>query len=221
MLFQSRASAGHQARIARINPALACAVSRSQKGCSGSAPQGRPGRRAEGEKGHQAVNAGERNRQLEADAGGAPAERRAPRRSSWASRHRAAREGRAGVPRPGRRHRPAPPTVAGVAICGERGPDEIGIVEMDVLLQRLQAPLCGDLADERMIEHDEIIAARQFGDGRELESMQRPRVPSDVDLGIDGAACGCRREQRAGSPGDAATSCPSTSIRRARPLPKG
>ena len=50
---------------------------------------------------------------------------------------------------------------------------------LEHFLQRLQATGLDGLADMRMIEHDQIVAAAQIGDRVRLETFQRLLVPGD------------------------------------------
>ena len=81
------------------------------------------------------------------------------------------------------RQRPlaALPVVARVgradAGAGERLP-VCGVVR---IVERRKAALAGHLPDMRVVDHDEIVAARQLLDGVGLEILQRPLVPSDLD----------------------------------------
>src|SRR3546814_4499713 len=46
-------------------------------------------------------------------------------------------------------------------------------------LFRSEAAGVGDLPDVRMVDHDQVIAARQFLDREALEILQRAAVPGD------------------------------------------
>ena len=84
-----------------------------------------------------------------------------------------------------------------VPIRGERRADEVAIrYTSQFLIERQHAMCFGYLAHERMIEHDELILAGKFRNGGELEAVQRPRFPVDLNVRVRAlvkAACGQQR----------------------------
>src|SRR5215203_2118180 len=63
------------------------------------------------------------------------------------------------------------------------------------LVQRAQAALCDRLAHMRMVQHDEVIARAEIGDGMRLESLERLPVPREgyaVTRGVEPPGGGCQ-----------------------------
>lgn len=69
------------------------------------------------------------------------------------------------------------------------------IVGRDERVDRRDAPLLRELADMRVIDDDQIVAARKLLDRIALEILQRAAIPDDLGATLPAPFGGCRDER--------------------------